>query len=56
MESAEAKWLGDVPAVADVKTGPKLGKLSLNLTLHRGAVEIGLTVFAQSFGGFRSSG
>jgi DNA polymerase I-like protein with 3'-5' exonuclease and polymerase domains len=21
MESAEAKWLGDVPAVADVKTG-----------------------------------
>jgi len=22
MESAEAKWLGDVPAVADVKTGP----------------------------------
>ena len=22
MESAEAKWLGSVPAIADVKTGP----------------------------------
>ena len=37
MESAEAKWLGDIPAIADVNCGQELGGSSLVVNRYTSA-------------------